>query len=174
MRWRATILYSAARAVNALDRQLLLLPLCGGPAVVAALPQLTHEVFVLVQRPVEQGDLLGADVACHLDADLLDSREAIVAHLHGVRVQHLAFPMYIGSDDAIRTAESLGFKACYWGLVKGRPLNRAGHSPLMISRVSDEFLRRLPGEGRVSFAGLIRERLHRIGLAREWRRRYGD
>jgi len=109
-----------------------------------------------------------------LDADLLDSREAIVAHLHGVRVQHLAFPMYIGSDDAIRTAESLGFKACYWGLVKGRPLNRAGHSPLMISRVSDEFLRRLPGEGRVSFAGLIRERLHRIGLAREWRRRYGD
>jgi hypothetical protein len=58
-------------------------------------------------------------------------------------------------------------------LLKGRPLNRAGQSPLTISRVSDEFVRRLPGEGRVGFGHLVRERLHRIRLAREWRRQYG-
>jgi len=89
-------------------------------------------------------------------------------------VEHLCFPQYIGTDDALRTASSLGFKGCYWGLLKGRPLNRAGQSPLTISRVSDEFLRRLPGEGRVGFGHLIGERLHRIRLARKWRRQYGD
>ena len=109
-----------------------------------------------------------------LDADLVDSRKAIVAHVPSASVEHLCFPQYIGTDDALRTASSVGFKGCYWGLLKGRPLNRAGQSPLTISRVSDEFLRRLPGEGRVGFGHLIGERLHRIRLARKWRRQYGD
>jgi hypothetical protein len=104
-----------------------------------------------------------------LDADLVDSREAIVAHVRGARVEHLCFPMYIGNDDAIRTASSVGFKGCYWGLLKGRPLNRAGQSPLTISRVSDEFVRG-PGEGRVGFGHLA---LTTHATSREWRRQYG-
>ncbi len=110
-----------------------------------------------------------------LEQDLIDSREAILARLPaGATVEHLAFPMYIGSDAATRTAASVGFKACYWGAVKGRPLNRPGDSPLTVSRLSDEFVRRLPGAGRVGLGDLLRERLHRARAARAWRRRYAS
>lgn len=110
-----------------------------------------------------------------LEQDLLDSREAILARLPaGAGVEHLAFPMYVGTDAATRAASSLGFKACYWGAVKGRPLNRPGDSPLTVSRLSDEFVRRLPGAGRVGFGYLLRERLHRARAARAWRRRYAS
>jgi hypothetical protein len=109
-----------------------------------------------------------------IEQDLIDSRNAIVARLPDATVEHLAFPMYQGSDAAVRTAQALGFKACYWGLVTGRPLNRPGDSPFMISRLSDEFLRRLPGEGRASLLDLLRERLHRVQTARAWRRQYAS
>jgi peptidoglycan/xylan/chitin deacetylase (PgdA/CDA1 family) len=104
--------------------------------------------------------------------DIADSRAAIAAQLPAAAVEHLSFPMYIGNEAAVRTAQSLGFKACHWGLIEGRPLNRRGDSPFYISRLSDEFLRRLPGDGRVSMIHLLRERLHRARTARAWRRQF--
>jgi hypothetical protein len=70
---------------------------------------------------------------------------------------------------AVGIAKSLGFRACYWGLTPGRPTNKAGDSPFHISRISDEFLRRLPGSGRISVGEMIGERLRRMRAAREWR-----
>jgi peptidoglycan/xylan/chitin deacetylase (PgdA/CDA1 family) len=107
-----------------------------------------------------------------LEQDLRDSRAAIAARLPRAVVEHLAFPMYEGSDAGIRAAAAVGFKACYWGLVDARPLNRPGDTPFRISRVSDEFVRRLPGEGRSSLAGLVRERARRVRAGRAWRRRF--
>lgn len=104
--------------------------------------------------------------------DIADSRAAIAARLPTSMVEHLSFPMYLGNETAVRAAQSLGFKACHWGLIVGRPLNRSGDSPFYISRLSDEFLRRLPGRGRVGFAHLLRERLHRARTARAWRRQF--
>jgi peptidoglycan/xylan/chitin deacetylase (PgdA/CDA1 family) len=109
-----------------------------------------------------------------LEQDLRDSRVAILRRLPGRSVEHLAFPMYVGTDEATHVAASLGFKACYWGAVKGRPLNRPGDSPRTVSRLSDEFVRRLPGEGRVGIGYLLRERVRRARSARAWRRRYAS
>jgi hypothetical protein len=96
----------------------------------------------------------------------------IQTRLPAASVDQLAFPMYVGTPEAVETARSLGFQACYWGLLPGRPLNCRGDSPFQISRVSDEFVRRLPGEGRISIAQMIRERVHRARRARAWRRRF--
>jgi len=109
-----------------------------------------------------------------LEDDLVQSRAAIVARLPAVTVEHLSFPMYQGNEAAVRAADALGFKACHWGLIAGRPLNRRGDSPFYISRLSDEFLRRLPGEGRVTLLHLLRERVHRANAARAWRRQFAS
>jgi len=106
------------------------------------------------------------------DQDLERSRGMLESQLGGATVDQLAFPMYVGTDAAVDAARALGFRACYWGLVPGRPLNRRGDSPFHISRASDEFVRRLPGSGRISVEGLIRARLHRAQTARQWRRRF--
>jgi peptidoglycan/xylan/chitin deacetylase (PgdA/CDA1 family) len=104
--------------------------------------------------------------------DLAASRQLLETRLPAAPVDQLAFPMYIGTTAAVETARSLGFRACYWGLVAGRPLNRRGDSPFKISRMSDEFVRRLPGERRVSIAQMLRTRVNRARSARAWRRRF--
>lgn len=107
-----------------------------------------------------------------LREDLVRSREVLEARLPGASVEHLSFPMYRGTPAAVEIARALRFRACYWGLVPQRPLNRAGDSPFFISRLSDEFLRRLPGERRISFRQMVRERLHRVQMARASRHRF--
>jgi len=109
-----------------------------------------------------------------LREDLARSREVLEQRLPGVVVNQLAFPMYIGTAEAVEAARAVGMQACYWGLRPGRALNGAGDSPYQISRLSDEFLRRLPGSGRLSLRDLLGERTHRIQSAREWRRRHAE
>lgn len=106
--------------------------------------------------------------ALPIERDLARSREEIERRLPGTAVRHLSFPMYIGSEAAIASARAQGFQACYWGYRPRRPLNRAGDSPFHISRISDEFLRRLPGERRATALDLMRERYRRIQAARRW------
>ena len=108
------------------------------------------------------------------ERDLEASRIMIEMRLPGAHVTQLAFPMYLGTEEAVAAARKLGFSACYWGLLPGHPLNCPGDSPFHISRVSDEFLQRLPGEGRIGMLGLIRERIRRIRFGRYWRQRYGQ
>jgi peptidoglycan/xylan/chitin deacetylase (PgdA/CDA1 family) len=110
--------------------------------------------------------------ALGFEEDLALSRSELEARLPGARIDQLAFPMYLGSDATVATARRLGFRACHWGLMRGRPLNRSGDSPFHIARLSDEFIRRLPGHGRLSLRDLWRERAHRVQLGRAWRRRF--
>lgn len=109
-----------------------------------------------------------------LERDFALSRQEIETRLQGAVVDHLSFPMYNGTEAAVRFAQEAGFKACHWGFIKGRALNRCGDSPFYISRVSDEFVRRLPGEGRKQFRQVVRERIRRARRARAWRHTYGE
>jgi len=110
--------------------------------------------------------------ALPLAMDLARSQWLLEERLPGAVVRHLSFPMYHGTEEAVALARSLGFRACYWGYREGRPLNTAGQSPFYVSRLSDEFVRRLPGDGRASLLDLARERARRIRAARHWARRY--
>ena len=109
-----------------------------------------------------------------LREDLVRSREILEARLPGLRVSQLAFPMYLGTASAIEDARAAGIEACYWGLRPGRALNAPGDCPFHVGRMSDEFLRRLPGEGRMSVRDLLRVRMDRIRAGREWRRRHPE
>jgi peptidoglycan/xylan/chitin deacetylase (PgdA/CDA1 family) len=107
-----------------------------------------------------------------LAEDLALSRVTIEHRLPNARVDQLAFPLYLGTEAAVEVARAAGFRACHWGLIPGRPVNRPGDSPFFVSRLSDEFLRRLPGTGRITLRQLFSKRLHRIQSARAWRRRF--
>ena len=109
-----------------------------------------------------------------LGEDLAMSRQGIESQLPGASVRHLSFPMYFGTEAGVAAAREQGFEACYWGYLPGRPLNVAGASPFFISRVGDEFVRRLPGEGRITLRGMLSERSRRIQVGREWRRRFPE
>jgi peptidoglycan/xylan/chitin deacetylase (PgdA/CDA1 family) len=106
------------------------------------------------------------------EADLARSRQELERHLPGVKVDQLAFPMYLGTPAAVQTARDSAFRACYWGLIPGRPVNRRGDSPFYVSRLSDEFLRRLPGTGRITIREMFRARLFRMREGRAWRQRF--
>ena len=105
-----------------------------------------------------------------LAEDLALSRVALQTRLPGLSPDQLAFPMYNGTTEAIKVARAIGFRACYWGLIPGRPLNRLGDSPFYISRMSHEFLRRLPGKGRITLTELLAVRWRKVRLARQRRR----
>jgi len=109
-----------------------------------------------------------------LQDDLARSREVIEGQLAGAVVNQLAFPMYLGTPEAIEAARAAGIEACYWGLRPGRALNAPGDSLFHISRMSDEFVRRLPGGGRVSSREVLKLRMRRIQAGRAWRRRQGE
>lgn len=101
-----------------------------------------------------------------LEQDLRAARELLESRLPGNRAVHLAFPAYDGSDAALEAARGAGYESCYWGMLRQRPDNTAGLTPYGISRIGGEYLRRLPGAGRVSMAELVRRRVRVIGAGR--------
>jgi len=97
------------------------------------------------------------DTPLSLSSDLLLGRRVLERRLNK-SVRHLALPDYDGTATALRLAHRLGYASCWWGLMPGRPLNRPGQSPRRIVRLSGEFVRRLPGDGRTPLSAILRRR----------------
>jgi peptidoglycan/xylan/chitin deacetylase (PgdA/CDA1 family) len=100
-----------------------------------------------------------------IEEDFRRAKALLEAQLPGKVVRHLAFPAYDGTPDAVAAARRCGYEACHWGIIPGQPLNALGTSPWEISRCSHEFVRRLPGEERQSFGGMLGQRLRIIRAA---------
>jgi peptidoglycan/xylan/chitin deacetylase (PgdA/CDA1 family) len=94
-------------------------------------------------------------------ADLRRARAAIEARLPGHRVRHLAFPWGEGSAAAVDAARESGYEACFWGRVDGRLTNQAGGDPLRIARIGEDFVRSLPGDGRIPLRRVVAAKLER-------------
>ena len=92
-----------------------------------------------------------------LEQDFVLARERLEQEL-GKRVRHLGFPQYNGTPEAVRTALAVGYEGLWWGTLPGIPDNRIGADPTHIVRISGEFVRRLPGDDRVSLASVLRAR----------------
>lgn len=95
-----------------------------------------------------------------LQDDLREAKQTLESRLRKI-AKHLAFPQYDGIQDAVTTARALGYRAFYWGVLPGKALNRPGDdsdASDRIVRVSGEFLRRLPGEGRINLRHLLGKR----------------
>ncbi len=92
-----------------------------------------------------------------LDEDLKQAKATLDQTL-SKNTQHLAFPQYYGTPLAIQTAKQLGYRGFWWGVLPHRPINRPSTFPDMIVRLSGEFVRRLPGKGRIGLANIMHNR----------------
>lgn len=97
--------------------------------------------------------------ALSMENDFQRARDILEQRL-GKKIRHFAFPVYRGTAVAIRAAKQAGYEALYGGTSAGAGLNRPGRSPEKIGRISSEFLRRLPGDGRRPLTSVLRHRLH--------------
>jgi hypothetical protein len=95
-----------------------------------------------------------------LHADLAGARERIAEKL-GKDAVHLAFPRFDGTAEAVAAGLRCGYRVFWWGAHPTPPLRMAGGVGTHVTRVSGEFLRRLPGEGRVGLGSILRRRYGR-------------
>jgi hypothetical protein len=95
--------------------------------------------------------------AAEMAEDLRRAKQALENRL-GKTVQHMAFPQYDGTESAIHIACDVGYQGLWWGVLPGRPLNRPKGPPDHIVRISGEFVRRMPGDGRAKLRDLARAR----------------
>ncbi|MBN2412333.1 polysaccharide deacetylase family protein [candidate division KSB1 bacterium] len=92
-----------------------------------------------------------------MEEDFRLSREIIEQKLKK-KVFHLAFPKFFGNDEAIKIGRQTGYEGFWWGVLPKRPCNEWGQSPTHIVRLEAQFIRRLPGAGRVSLASILTKR----------------
>jgi peptidoglycan/xylan/chitin deacetylase (PgdA/CDA1 family) len=82
--------------------------------------------------------------------ELIRSREAIRQYLPGKDVRHFAYPWFEWGRTAEIILKELGFRSSSVGLDATRRANIPGESPFLFPRVSGDFVRALPGDGRFS------------------------
>ncbi len=90
--------------------------------------------------------------------DLARAKEELESRLKK-RVTHLAFPMYTGTEDAMRDARDLGYETFWWGTLPGRRANKPDDPKTHRVRLSAEFIRRLPGKGRIGLGRILAGRV---------------
>ncbi len=76
----------------------------------------------------------------------------------GKKVKHLAFPKFFGTGAALALAQKLGYEGFWWGALPGKPGNVFGGDPAHIVRLEAQFLRCLPGKGRISLGSVLTRR----------------
>jgi peptidoglycan/xylan/chitin deacetylase (PgdA/CDA1 family) len=92
--------------------------------------------------------------------DLRQARLLMEAQLQRP-VRHLCYPWGVGSTLSVALSRQAGYKSNFWVATAGRNGNRAGDSPFHIPRLKDDYLLRLPGEGRQSLAEIFLVKLRR-------------
>lgn len=110
--------------------------------------------------------------ALPMKEDFIAARERIAAHCPGASVRHLCYPMYRTTAAGLEAAKEAGYAAGYGGLLPGQPTVSAGADASLLPRMSWEFLRRLPGDGRVTLTQLAMVRMQDAGRARARQRQF--
>jgi hypothetical protein len=93
-------------------------------------------------------------------AGLLEGRLALEEKL-GRPVRHLCYPWGIAGSLARALSPEAGYLGTFGAPADGRRTNRSGDSLFGVPRVKDDYLFRLPGEGRRSLAQVFRAKLRR-------------
>lgn len=99
------------------------------------------------------------EMKANLYNDLLESKLMIETRLPGKTVSHFCYPWWEGSDLAVDMSRKAGYLTNFWGILTERRTNRCGDDPYRVARLlSDDYIYRLPGEGRKSLFKIIEEK----------------
>ena len=93
--------------------------------------------------------------------DLKLAGEEIHKHLDSNAGNHLCLPWTKGNEKTIKICKDLNIKSCFWGVLDNKKINKSGDDPYYISRIKNDFIFRLPGEGRDSLLSIYKYKLKR-------------
>jgi hypothetical protein len=97
---------------------------------------------------------------------LRQARRLIEANVPETRVRHLCLPYGIGSEFAVQAAKEAGHLTTFWCVLAERATNRSGEDPYRCPRIKADYLFRLPGRGRHTFAAVLWHKLSRRAAGR--------
>jgi peptidoglycan/xylan/chitin deacetylase (PgdA/CDA1 family) len=91
--------------------------------------------------------------------ELVESCRILEQRLAKKQIRHLCYPWFEGSDTADRLAIEAGFQTLHYGLEVGVRRHSSSITIRRVCRISEEYLFRLPGEGRHTFLSIWKDRL---------------
>jgi peptidoglycan/xylan/chitin deacetylase (PgdA/CDA1 family) len=122
--------------------------------------QLAHH-FHSVQETVSSEAYESADqTRQQMLNDLVKAKDVLSERLNK-SVNHLCYPWGVGSQLAVQLSQEAGYISNFWVTLDQRNTNRSGDSPFYIPRLKDDYLLRLPGEGRHSLLKIFQGKLQR-------------
>jgi peptidoglycan/xylan/chitin deacetylase (PgdA/CDA1 family) len=92
--------------------------------------------------------------------DLRRARRAIERRL-GQPCQSLCLPRGEGGQLVVRLSQEAGYRSIFWVNLPRRRTNLPGDSPYAICRLKDDYLLRLPGQGRKPLLEILTRKLNR-------------
>lgn len=92
--------------------------------------------------------------------DLTRSKKILEDKLHKP-IYSLCYPWGAGSELALQVSKEAGYTSNFWVTVHCRRSNKPGDSPFFIPRLKDDYLFRLPGQGRKSLLEIFKMKLRR-------------
>ena len=107
-----------------------------------------------------QGRLVtGKDYQAHVAAELQRAKQAIEENLPGKTVDHLCPPWFVATEDALQTADAVGFRAAFLGVEQRAASVGAGRGNMArVQRLSFKYIARLPGKNRNTLLSSILDR----------------
>jgi len=105
--------------------------------------------------------------AAAMERAMGESKRIIEQKLQGHTVSHFCFPFGVGCDLAVDIAAKTGYGAVYWGTTPQGKSSGEWGNPSGVTRLKDDFVFRLPGEGRLSLLSIFAGKfLRRIGAGK--------
>jgi hypothetical protein len=93
--------------------------------------------------------------------DLRIAREIIQRQLDNKAGNHLCLPWNLGNMKTVEICKKLEIKSCFWGVLANKNINKPGDDPYFISRIKNDFIFRLPGDGRESLYSIYKYKIKR-------------
>ncbi len=98
--------------------------------------------------------------------ELEESKKILEERLAGKEIRHFCYPWFTASDMADRLTAQAGYRTVHYGLQTNHRRKWSTEVPFRIRRISDAYLFRLPGKGRLSIWSIYRsfmaDRVHRF------------
>lgn len=92
--------------------------------------------------------------------DLSAAREIIQKKLDVDAGNHFCLPWTIGNEKTVKILKKLNIKSCFWGVL-AKYKNNINGDPYHISRIKNDFIYTLPGNGRKNFISIYSYKLKR-------------